>query len=271
MPLPRLTPTTRYSPTPTSVRKAGGGSGESDGGVGASDVLMELRAPHMQQSGGPRKMRRTATAGVPQDMKNAMAADTVVGLQVSANLVPEPRAPALACLPHPVAVTLLLHLQMVDFSNNRIGRTASLELASWIRDTSTVHTLILAETQLSDSHAATIAVALQVRGSTGTPFAMPCSVPLLASVRTHSPGARNRQRHDRVTTLDLSSNSIGASGAAAIGRLLAASTALRTMNLRWNKLRQAGGVHIGTALLTNRSLTVSDHWYCMCVKRVGSS
>ena len=63
----------------------------------------------------------------------------------------------------------------------------------------------------------------------------------------------------KVAHLDLTGNDIRADGAAAIGRLLARNSALRSLNLEWNMVGVRGGViTIASALKANRSLKELD-------------
>ena len=71
-----------------------------------------------------------------------------------------------------------------------------------------------------------------------------------------------------LATFDLSRNSIGAAGAAAIGQGLATNKTLMTLNLGWNSFGDAGWAAIGQVLLLNVGA-----WVCVCARagdRVGS-
>ena len=70
--------------------------------------------------------------------------------------------------------------------------------------------------------------------------------------------SRTRGLHLHISDLDLSSVSIGGSGAASLSQALATNSSLNSLNLHWNIIGASGATSLSQALAVNSSLTSLD-------------
>lgn len=160
------------------------------------------------------------------------------------------------------ALSMQQRLTTVDLSNNRIGLTGAIELASvLLQDTCMISSLSLAGNRLGDRAAVELAEAVGNSRALTEVNLSDCAIGCAGACKL----ADCLEYNQRATTVDLSWNHIRARGGQALAHCIQYNQVITDLDLSWNGIgqpvdgnRQPGAEDIGGAIAANTTLRRLD-------------